>query len=386
MKDYILFLCECDIDERTAEELHKENIECLFLKNEILEAIKLFSPLALVVDELKLNLLEGIKENKTPIIVLAKNDNEKQSERENFNFVRINDIWEIVNLAKLIKLSAYFSIYSFNSNIFRKDIGENILLRSLQNKPLGIKNRYLLITKFFDQGSTEFQEKKYRELYSSINHLFSTYNYFIKAILTYRVDISTFASFYTNLDLDNFIKNLKKTISTYYNGDGFYAHNINLKFKIIDLKNNANKVNLEDFYYFNQDEIFNKDILVESDRMESSRILLIDEDNIITNILKYRYTNKGYDVIVFNDLLDAYNFLNENKADLVITELYTKSMNADDFLIKLKEQEIDTPVIILSGQKNESLVNKILNLGAVDYISKPFSPIELDARLEKMLD
>ena len=89
-----------------------------------------------------------------------KNDNEKQSERENFNFVRINDIWEIVILAKLIKLSAYFSIYSFNSNIFRKDIGENILLRSLQNKPLGIKNRYLLITKFFDQENVEFQDKK----------------------------------------------------------------------------------------------------------------------------------------------------------------------------------------------------------------------------------
>lgn len=385
MKDYILFLCDHDIEEKIAIELQKNDIECIFIEEDINEAIKLFSPLVLVVDEFRLNLIKEIKENKTPIIVLAKNNHEKQSERGNFNFVRINDIREIVNLAKLIKLSAHFSIYSFNLNIFRKDIGENILLRSLQNKPLGIKNRYLVITKFIDQGNAEFQEKKYRELYRSINHLFSTYNYFIKAILTYRVDISTFASFYTNLDLDNFIKNLKKTISTYDNGDGLNAHNINLKFKIIDLKNNVNQANLEDFYHFNQDEIFNKDILVESNRMESSRILLIDEDNIITNILKYRYINKGYDVIVFSDLLDAYNFLNENKADLVITELYTKNMNADDFLIKLKEQEIDIPVIILSGQKNESLINRILNLGAVDYISKPFSPIELDARLGKIL-
>jgi DNA-binding response OmpR family regulator len=63
--------------------------------------------------------------------------------------------------------------------------------------------------------------------------------------------------------------------------------------------------------------------------------------------------------------------------------VFSDLLDADDFLIKLKEQEIDTSVIISSGQKNESFVNKILNLGTVDYISKPFSPIELDARLGK---
>ncbi len=385
MKDYILFLCDHDIEEKIAIELQKNDIECIFIEEDINEAIKLFSPLVLVVDEFRLNLIKEIKENVTPIIVLAKNDNEKQSERYKFNFVRINDIREIVNLVKLIKLSAHFSVYSFNSNIFRKDIGENILLRILQNKSLNMKNRYLVITKFIDQENVEFQDKKYMELYNSINHLFSTYNYFIKAIFNYRIDIYTFASFYTNLDLDNFIKNLRKTISINDNEGDTNVTKLNIKFKIIDLKDNVDVVSLEDFYYFNQDEIFNKDILVESNKIKSSRILLIDEDNIITNILKYRYMNKGYEVIVFNDLLDAYKFLNENNADIVITELYTKNMNADDFLIKLKEQEIDIPVIILSGQKNESLINRILNLGAVDYISKPFSPIELDARLGKIL-
>jgi DNA-binding response OmpR family regulator len=47
---------------------------------------------------------------------------------------------------------------------------------------------------------------------------------------------------------------------------------------------------------------------------------------------------------------------------------------------------LNIPVIILSSQKNESSVNRLLKLGAVDYIYKPFSPIELDARLEKLLE
>jgi hypothetical protein len=44
MKDYILFSCEHDINEKIAKELHKEDIECIFLENEISEAIKLISP------------------------------------------------------------------------------------------------------------------------------------------------------------------------------------------------------------------------------------------------------------------------------------------------------------------------------------------------------
>ncbi|GFR36328.1 hypothetical protein TCEA9_21400 [Thermobrachium celere] len=115
-------------------------------------------------------------------------------------------------------------------------------------------------------------------------------------------------------------------------------------------------------------------------------ILFVDDDRIILSILKSRYKNKGYNVFTASDGLEALEILKDNKIDLVVTDYYLKLMNGDELIRKIREKNDDIPIIVLSSQKNEEYIKRTLDLGADDYVVKPFSPVELDSRIKKLLD
>jgi CheY-like chemotaxis protein len=376
MRDYILFLFRNETDESLIEKLSKFNVESVFVDSNISKFISLFDPLALIVDDFTLFSKEKIKTN-LPIIYISNEENLYDVVAENDFFILMKDnIYEIVNLVKLLKQTKA-NIYSFKENIYKKEIGESFLSGFLQIKSANIKNKYLMITKFISKKDYADSKTIINQIYESIIKMMSIYDYTTKALFNYRVDIDSFASFYINLDLNNFTKNLKEVISR-FNSENKSTENIELKFKIIKINGETLPVA---HYNFEEEEILNNDIIIELNNSYNRRIILIDEDKIIRSILKARYLNKGYDVLEFDDLAEALKVLDKDSYGVIITEFYTKNMNADDFLLRLKELELNIPVIILSSQKNESSVNRLLKLGAVDYIYKPFSPIELDARL-----
>jgi len=61
-------------------------------------------------------------------------------------------------------------------------------------------------------------------------------------------------------------------------------------------------------------------------------------------------------------------------------------MNGDELIKKIREKDSKIPIIVLSSQKNEDYIKRTLDLGADDYVVKPFSPVELDSRIKKLLD
>ncbi|HOK62391.1 MAG TPA: response regulator [Soehngenia sp.] len=386
MIDYVVFSCD-NIEDDLVDELNKMGIKSIFVDaKDLLKAVKLLNPIALVTNDGKLNTIDGIEDIQIPIFVLSNDQLIKENAKsDNFYILRQFYPLDLLNSLKLIKQSAHSNIYSFNSNIYRRDIGESILMRLLKNKIASLKNSFLLITKFIDTEEHNNMQIWNKDLYDNIDYLFSIHDYFNKPIFNYRVDTNTFASLYSNLDIKNFIKNLQNTILKFYNSTNINHDGIKVKFKVIEVSS-INAEEIKDYYEFSKEDILKDDIITQSNVKKSYKILFVDEDKVVLNILKSRYLNKGYEVISFDNLLDCLNFLETTEVDAIITELYTKNMNADDFLMKLNELEINTPVIILSSQKNESSVKRLLNLGAVDYIYKPFSPIELDARLEKLLD
>ncbi len=384
MIDYVLFAFE-NVENDLLIQLKKIEIESAFIEKDLSKAIEFYSPIALVLDENNLNLIDDIKDKKIPIFVLS-NDSIKGSSAFDYLYILKKDNnLDLFNLLKLIKQSIHSSIYSFNLNIYRRDIGESLLMKSLQNKIASMKNSFLLVTKFIEIDEHNNLQKWQKDLYESIYYLFSKHDYLTKSILNYRVDTNTFVSIYIKLDIDNFIENLQRTISNFYNSININHERIKIKFKVIEL-NNINFEKIEDYYVFSEEEILTNDIITQYNVKKPYKILFVDEDKVILNILRTRYLNKGYEVISFDNLLDCLDFLKTEAVDVIITELYTKNMNADDFLLKLNELGINAPVIILSSQKNELTVKRLLKLGADDYIYKPFSPTELDARLGKLLD
>ncbi|SHH14229.1 diguanylate cyclase (GGDEF) domain-containing protein [Thermosyntropha lipolytica DSM 11003] len=130
-------------------------------------------------------------------------------------------------------------------------------------------------------------------------------------------------------------------------------------------------------------------VVSDSESFKQSRnknILFVDDDKIILSILKSRYKNKGYNVFTALDGTEALEILENNKIDLVVTDYFMKLMNGDELIKNIRQKDKEIAIIVLTSQKNEEYIKRALDLGADDYIIKPFSPGELDSRIKKLID
>jgi len=114
------------------------------------------------------------------------------------------------------------------------------------------------------------------------------------------------------------------------------------------------------------------------------KLLIIEDDENILSFLKRGFLEDGYIVDSANDGEDGEYLASINNYDVIILDWMLPSKNGIDILKSLRDKKITTPTIILSA-KNE-VQNRIsgLNIGADDYLSKPFSFEELQARVEAL--
>lgn len=119
------------------------------------------------------------------------------------------------------------------------------------------------------------------------------------------------------------------------------------------------------------------------DKME--KILIIEDEENILLPLEDDLKLEGYEVCSATDGRDGFQMAKETKYDLIILDLMLPGMNGFDVCKQLRESAILTPILILSAKSQE--IDKIigLELGADDYVTKPFSPRELLARIKAIL-
>ena len=118
--------------------------------------------------------------------------------------------------------------------------------------------------------------------------------------------------------------------------------------------------------------------------MEKYHVLVVEDDTEIANAIKIYLQNQGYDVYVGNDGLEGLEIIEKETIHLAIVDIMMPRMDGLTMVSKLRER-YDFPVIFLSA-KSEG-IDKImgLNLGGDDYVTKPFSPSELVARVKAHL-
>ncbi len=111
------------------------------------------------------------------------------------------------------------------------------------------------------------------------------------------------------------------------------------------------------------------------------KVLIVDDEKAIVDILKFHLKRSGYETIEAYDGLEAVKLAEENKPDLVLLDIMIPHMNGFEVCNKLRTKMI-TPIIMLTAR--EDVADKILglSLGADDYISKPFNVREVLARVE----
>ena len=113
-------------------------------------------------------------------------------------------------------------------------------------------------------------------------------------------------------------------------------------------------------------------------------ILLVEDNLTIAKGLEYSFKQENYNLIVATNLKQATRVIEDNKIVLIILDIALPDGNGLDFY-ENKIKTLNIPTIFLTAQDDEEIVVKGLNLGADDYITKPFSTKELFARINKIL-
>ena len=110
---------------------------------------------------------------------------------------------------------------------------------------------------------------------------------------------------------------------------------------------------------------------------DEKRILVIDDEEVIHTSLKRILTKQGYEVDNSLTVKDAFSKLDENDYDLIITDLMMPEMNGIELLEELKAKEIKIPSLMITGYPTIKTAVQATRLGAVDYVSKPFTRKEI---------
>ena len=113
-------------------------------------------------------------------------------------------------------------------------------------------------------------------------------------------------------------------------------------------------------------------------------ILVVDDEMLIRSVIKEYLLNEKYNVYEAEDGIDALRVFKEEKIDLVILDVMMTKMDGITALKEMKEIK-DTPIIMLTARVEEEDKLKGFDLGIDDYITKPFSPKELVARVKAVL-
>jgi DNA-binding response OmpR family regulator len=118
-----------------------------------------------------------------------------------------------------------------------------------------------------------------------------------------------------------------------------------------------------------------------------AKILIIEDDRIVWKLIEYRLKKDKHFLIWANDGLKAMEILETIKPDLIISDIMVPYMDGIQILKKIKTMDElkGIPVIMLTSKAQEEDIVLGLELGAQDYIVKPFSPSELLLRINKAL-
>jgi len=121
--------------------------------------------------------------------------------------------------------------------------------------------------------------------------------------------------------------------------------------------------------------------------MSSGFVVIFEHDFLLTELLEHRLGQRGYETAVARDGHEALALLAKKPPDAVIMESMLPGQDGHEVLrwIRQNDQLKDVPVIILSARKKDRDIVEALELGASDYVTKPFILDELVARLARLL-
>jgi len=117
-------------------------------------------------------------------------------------------------------------------------------------------------------------------------------------------------------------------------------------------------------------------------------VLVADDDEDIRELVAFRLGQAGFDVVAAQDGPSALEATREHKPDLIVLDVMMPGMSGLDVCREIRRDDrlAHVPVILLTAKAQQADVQQGFDAGAWDYVTKPFSPRELMARVDAVLN
>ncbi|PHQ56355.1 MAG: response regulator [Lutibacter sp.] len=119
---------------------------------------------------------------------------------------------------------------------------------------------------------------------------------------------------------------------------------------------------------------------------DKKKIVLAEDNSTLSLLLKFRLEKEGYEILIAADGKEAIEKIEQHNPDLILTDIMMPFVSGLEVISYVRnELKIQTPIIVFSAAGQEEMVLKAFNLGANDFMGKPFSPNELVIRIKRIL-
>jgi len=119
-----------------------------------------------------------------------------------------------------------------------------------------------------------------------------------------------------------------------------------------------------------------------------STVLVVDDDPVILKLLEVNFEMEGFTVLVARDGQEGIDVATRDQPDLVVSDIMMPKKSGLELVIALKGDAStrDIPIILLSAKAQNADVRSGLEAGADDYVTKPFEPLDLVDRVNRLLE
>jgi DNA-binding response OmpR family regulator len=116
------------------------------------------------------------------------------------------------------------------------------------------------------------------------------------------------------------------------------------------------------------------------------KIVLAEDNSVLSLLLKFRLEKEGYKLFMALDGKQAIELIEEHNPELILTDIMMPFVSGLEVISHVRNKlNVQTPIIVFSSSLQEEIVLKAFDLGANDFMSKPFSPHELVIRIKRLL-
>lgn len=116
------------------------------------------------------------------------------------------------------------------------------------------------------------------------------------------------------------------------------------------------------------------------------KIVLAEDNSVLSLLLKFKLEKEGYKLLIAVDGKEAIELIEEHNPELILTDIMMPFVSGLEVISHVRNQlNLETPIVVFSAAGQEEIVLKAFNLGATDFMSKPFSPNELIIRIKRLL-